>query len=603
MYSKNRTVKFITVFFTVVAVFFAQFGIAGAVAEPQIDASTAILVDLDTGQVLYSKDPTTERPMASVTKMMTALLAAEYDPELDDIITVTAHDIVGGTTANLIPGVVMSMNNMIYGMMVPSGNDASMAIADHIGRTYLGGADPQTGVALFVDLMNTKAQQMGMTGTNFVHPHGLDNANHYSTAADLAILGKAYVENPLFADIRMTSTIRVTSTVNDLPRIHNWRGDGAGLCYPGAIGGKTGTTVQAGQVLVWGSQRGNTRLLSVVMNSPDRYEETYNLHDYGYQVLGETASATGSCQETSSKITYNVASGAWVQSNWFAAYEEGYSRLSTTTGNSAVFSFRGDGVSFVSYKSNSRGKADIYLDGVFMETVDLYSSTAQPFSTIYSTDGLSYGNHTLEVRLMGQKNENSSNYTIDIDAFRTQGAVPDALPPSVSISAPANSSTVSGSVTIETSATDNDEVGAVSFWYDETNLIGEDASSPFSAVWDTTPLPDGNYSLIAVARDVQGNVATSSPISVTISNTVPPDPTPPPQPTQTSPSSFSGSSAQRRQANLDSLMAANLISPGSPSSTVGTIPGGGVPSYILQAQILDLLRQVQELILKLQQRL
>ena len=204
---------------------------------------------------------------------------------------------------------------------------------------------------------------------------------------------------------------------------------------------------------------------------------------------------------------------------------------------------------------------------------------------------------------MGQKNENSSNYTIDIDAFRTQGAVPDALPPSVSISAPANSSTVSGSVTIETSATDNDEVGAVSFWYDETNLIGEDASSPFSAVWDTTPLPDGNYSLIAVARDVQGNVATSSPISVTISNTVPPDPTPPLQPTQTSPSSFSGSSAQRRQANLDSLTAANLILPGSPSSTVGTIPGGGVPSYILQAQILDLLRQVQELILKLQQRL
>ena len=247
---------------------------------PPISASSAIIIDLDTGQVLAVKDPDTPRAMASTTKIMTALLAIERNgSDLDAIIGPISANAANtqGTRMNLLPGDRVSLRDLLYGLLLPSGNDAGVAIAE-----WIGGSENA-----FVSLMNQRAQSLGLTSTAYRNSYGYDpveqpgcvppyssqpNCGHYSTVRDLAALSRFALKQPLFARIVQTvDWIPPTWTdASNNPRqvtLHNANLLLSSIFYSGANGVKTGMSTSAGYCLVASATRSGRSVLSVVLGS------------------------------------------------------------------------------------------------------------------------------------------------------------------------------------------------------------------------------------------------------------------------------------------------------------------------------------------------
>jgi D-alanyl-D-alanine carboxypeptidase len=239
------------------------------------------------GQALFQKFPDQRRPMASTTKLMTGLLAAESG-RLDEIATVSrAAAQIGETTMGLYEGERVSLRDLLFGLMMNSGNDAALAIAEHLSGS----------VPAFAAAMNARAAELGLANTRFVNPHGLDHGpyfspNQYASARDLATLGALALRTPVLAEAS-GGLLREVSAGPGRPT-HRLRHSLSALWwYPGTLGGKTGWTGRAGQVRVAGAERGGTRLIAVVMDSPDHVAETRDLLDYGFAFAG-TADARAS---------------------------------------------------------------------------------------------------------------------------------------------------------------------------------------------------------------------------------------------------------------------------------------------------------------------
>lgn len=221
---------------------------------PKIGAGAAIVMDTETGRVLFEKNAYSRRSMASTTKIMTAIVAIE-NGNLDDIVTVSQKAaVVGGSTIHLKAGEKLTLRELLYGLMLESGNDAAIAIAEHIGGT----------VDNFLEMMNKKAGLLGAKNTCFKSPHGLDKNGHYSTAYDLAVITRYALKNPTFSKIVGTRSMGITNrglyNTNEMLDL-----------YPGADGVKTGYTGLAGRCLVTSATRDNWRIISVVMGCPTRY--------------------------------------------------------------------------------------------------------------------------------------------------------------------------------------------------------------------------------------------------------------------------------------------------------------------------------------------
>lgn len=220
---------------------------------PLISAGAAIVMDTKSGRVLYEKNAYTKMSMASTTKIMTAIVALE-NGSLDDVVIVSkkAADI-WGSVIGLREGQKMTLGDMMYGLLLCSGNDAAIAIAEHIGGT----------VENFLDMMNEKAVRIGARNTQFKSPHGLDMDGHYSTAYDLAVIASYALENPDFSKTVSTKSASVQgmwfSNTNEMLTI-----------YPGADGVKTGYTGKAGRCLVTSATRDGWRIVSVVLQCPSR---------------------------------------------------------------------------------------------------------------------------------------------------------------------------------------------------------------------------------------------------------------------------------------------------------------------------------------------
>ncbi|HET7769811.1 MAG TPA: glycosyl hydrolase family 8 [Chloroflexota bacterium] len=251
-----------------------------AVRPPAVLADAAFLLEVHSGQALFQKFPDQRRPMASTTKLMTGLLAAESG-RLDEVATVSrAAAQIGETTMGLYEGERVSLRDLLYGLMMNSGNDAAVAIAEHLSGS----------VAAFASTMNARAAALGLTNTRFVNPHGLDHgpyfsANQYASARDLATLGSLALRTPVLAEAS-GAQLREVSAGPGRPT-HRLRHSLSALWwYPGTLGGKTGWTARAGQVRVAGVERGGTRLIAVVMDSPDHVAETRDLLDYGFALAG-----------------------------------------------------------------------------------------------------------------------------------------------------------------------------------------------------------------------------------------------------------------------------------------------------------------------------
>ncbi|GAB6179523.1 D-alanyl-D-alanine carboxypeptidase family protein [Desulfotomaculum defluvii] len=236
---------------------------------PVLSALSALVMDAHTGQVLYAKNPHQSRPIASTTKIMTALLAIELG-NLQQVTTVSSQAAgVEGSSVYLRVGEKLSLEQLLYGALMRSGNDACVAIAEQIAVRE----------DIFVNLMNLRARRLGAKNTNFCNSNGLPNDNHYSSAYDLALITRAALEKPVFSKIVSTKThtipgpegVRALSNTNKML----WS-------YQGANGVKTGTTNAAGKCLVAAAQRGGRQLIAVVLHSDDRWNESIRLLDYGF---------------------------------------------------------------------------------------------------------------------------------------------------------------------------------------------------------------------------------------------------------------------------------------------------------------------------------
>ena len=238
-----------------------------AQALPDLSAQSAVLMDGDSGRVLYERASHDRRLIASTTKLMTALVAVESTPHLGKTVTMTMDYVAEGSSMYLKLGEEISLRDLLYGLLLASGNDAALAIAG------LCAGDVET----FVEWMNQWAEELGMADTHFANPNGLDDPDHYSTAYDLALLARAVLKNPILREIVGTKTAHVAG--RDLTN-HNkllWR-------YEGCVGLKTGYTDAAGRTLVSAAERNGQTLICVTLKDPADWEDHARLLDYGFAV-------------------------------------------------------------------------------------------------------------------------------------------------------------------------------------------------------------------------------------------------------------------------------------------------------------------------------
>ena len=242
---------------------------------PEIRAPSAVLADLDTGQVLFSRDPDAERPIASITKIMTALLVLRRtDPT--ERITVSARAAGNGRSPGiselgLQEGERIAVGDLLYALMLQSASDAAVALAEKVSGS----------VEAFVELMNRTAKHLGMRHTRFASPNGLDD-DGYSSAADLVTLTRAAYRIPGFSSITATRFHTIPAPQEEAPRVVQNRNVLLWL-YPGATGAKTGFTSAAGFCVVASAERGGLPLVAVVLGDPgEPFSDAAALLNYGF---------------------------------------------------------------------------------------------------------------------------------------------------------------------------------------------------------------------------------------------------------------------------------------------------------------------------------
>ena len=265
------------------AIFLLVVGAAPAAAQvatdpppaPPIGTASGILFDLGTGKILWAQNDTAPRPPASLTKIATALVALE-EADLDDRVTITpeARGAPGGRMY-AEQGWSFSVKEVLYGLLLQSGNDAAVALAQKLS--------PDGTVEGFMDNVNERVKELGAATSSFINPHGYDQEGHTTTARDLAVITMVAMRNPVFAEMVASKTTDVTwgdGTAHTFIN-HNkllWQ-------YDGTIGIKTGFTDGAGHCLASAVTRGDKTLVAILMGSPDHYGESKALYDWAFASL------------------------------------------------------------------------------------------------------------------------------------------------------------------------------------------------------------------------------------------------------------------------------------------------------------------------------
>lgn len=248
-------------------------------AEVSVSAKSAICLHYPTGQVLYAKNADEKLPMASTTKIMTALVALE-NAKLSDMVTVGENAAgVEGSTMYLKKGEKLSMSDLLHGLMLSSGNDAAVAIAEHVAGSE----------EAFCELMNQKAESLGCSNTQFQNANGLPDEAHFTTALELARITGEALKNETFRNIVSQKSAKVSGK---LLTNHNKMLS----LYEGAIGVKTGYTKKAGRTLVSAARRDDIELIAVTLNAPDDWEDHKKMLNAGFDALDVKILAEKSAQ-------------------------------------------------------------------------------------------------------------------------------------------------------------------------------------------------------------------------------------------------------------------------------------------------------------------
>lgn len=311
---KNKIyIKFTLVsclFLIIFSMLLPSYSFAEAKSSPTIYSPSVILMDFGTGKILYEKNSNKKMYPASITKVMTAIIVLEKC-KLDDVATVSYEAVMeldsGYVTANLQIGEKLTIEQLLNVLIVASSNDAAIVLAEHVSGS----------VENFSSLMNTKAKEIGCKNTNFVNPNGAHNKNHYSTAYDLALMGKYAMQNETFRELvqktsyslpttnKYSSEDRLFTTTNSLLIVNNNdRADN--YYYKYATGIKTGFTTPAGNCLLASSKKDTFELITVVLNSgetnsglSERFLDTLSLFEYGYSTYTiREISKNGSIMQT-----------------------------------------------------------------------------------------------------------------------------------------------------------------------------------------------------------------------------------------------------------------------------------------------------------------
>lgn len=239
--------------------------IAGNGLALDVSAGSAIIMDAHSGNVLWEKNARSKSLIASTTKIMTALVVLE-NAELQDVVTVSAEAVgVEGSSMYLTAGEQLTVEDLLYGLMLLSGNDAAEALAYHISGS----------IEDFAELMNQKADVLGLHNTRFANPHGLDSEENYSTASDMAHLAASALENEDFR--RIVSSQSYSCGTRRMTNHNKLLWD-----YQGAIGVKTGYTKKAGRILVGAAEGYGRRLITVTISAPDDWKDHQAMFDLGF---------------------------------------------------------------------------------------------------------------------------------------------------------------------------------------------------------------------------------------------------------------------------------------------------------------------------------
>ena len=242
-------------------------------AEPQINSRIALIYDRASGKIMYEKNGNKQTPMASTTKIMTAIVVLE-NANLKDVVTIDSKAAgMGGSRLGLKKNDKITVNDLLYGLMLRSGNDAAVALANYVGGSIEG----------FAEMMNAKAKEMGLTNSHFVVPHGLDNEGHYTTAYELAKMADYALQIEKFKEI--VSTYSTTITINGYPKAINNTNKLLGS-VAGVYGVKTGFTNGAGRCLVAACERDNLDIITVIIGADtnnQRTEDSKELIEYAYK--------------------------------------------------------------------------------------------------------------------------------------------------------------------------------------------------------------------------------------------------------------------------------------------------------------------------------
>ncbi|MDR6224551.1 D-alanyl-D-alanine carboxypeptidase family protein [Desmospora profundinema] len=270
-----------------------------------LSADAAAVIDVESGRLLYEKDAYKQMRIASLTKIMTAIVAIE-NSDLQEKVKVGPQAVgVEGSSIYLKQGEEIPLESLLYGLMLRSGNDAAVAIAEHVGGSLEG----------FVLMMNEKAEYLGLEQTHFENPHGLDAPEHYSSAADVARLTAYALHNPDFKKIVSTPVKTVPWPGEEWHR--KWYNKNKMLrLYPGADGVKTGYTKMSKRTLVSSATRKGRQLVSVTLAAPDDWNDSMHLLEYGFTQFERV-----SLLNKGDEVTDISGSG---DPGWSAAAEDGF---------------------------------------------------------------------------------------------------------------------------------------------------------------------------------------------------------------------------------------------------------------------------------------
>ncbi|WP_312474426.1 D-alanyl-D-alanine carboxypeptidase family protein [Neobacillus sp.] len=351
-----RMISKLVIFFLMVSLFIANIP-QKVDASLGVSAAGAVLIEQKSGRVLFEKDAYTKRRIASITKIMTAILAIDSG-KMNQMVKVSEKATrAEGSSVYLKPGEKIQLNDLVYGLMLRSGNDAAVAIAEYIGGSVDG----------FAYLMNQKAKEIGMYNTHFANPHGLDDhEDHYSTAYDMAILMRYAMKNKTFQKISSTKVYHAPNPTENWDR--EWKNKNRLLSkYKYCTGGKTGFTKRAKRTLVTTATKGDMSLIAVTLNGPDDWNDHISMYENGFKGFDMI--------EVLSKGKIDLVKNKYYKNHLYVKKSIVYPATSAEADLFSVkFKLNKPEKNWGSTKKTEKvvGKAAVYLDGRVVQEIPIY---------------------------------------------------------------------------------------------------------------------------------------------------------------------------------------------------------------------------------------